>query len=216
MGGRRTLSVCRFAGLSVCRFVGLSVCRFVGLPVCRFAGLPVCRFAGLLVCWFAGLDQVSPAASLRPVVDVTNIPSVFDAKETSVQKAVCQSAAACGGCGTCTGGGASQCCLPWWAHRTGGFGELLYLSAGNSDLIYATEQTGPNPGASPTGPIGVSNIGEHLGYRFGFSVARSNCRSVVLSYARWDGSTTSVLESAETKVAKPSGVVRPIKNRWQR
>ena len=37
------------------------------------------------------------------------------------------------------GGSRSNCPLPWWAHRTGAFGEYLYLTAGSSDLIYAVE-----------------------------------------------------------------------------
>ena len=91
-------------------------------------------------------------------------------------------------------------CTPWWAHRTGVFAEALYLSAGNSDLIYAIEQTGPGPTDSPTGPLGISNIGEQVGYRFGFSLASTDCSSVNASYTNWNGSTTSVLDATGTNV----------------
>jgi Legionella pneumophila major outer membrane protein precursor len=79
---------------------------------------------------------------------------------------------------------------PWWAHRTGLFGEYLYLRPGSSDLIYATEQTDPDPAvASPTGPIGIVNIDAESGFRFGGSLASSECSSINLAYARWDGSS---------------------------
>ncbi len=94
----------------------------------------------------------------------------------------------------------NPCCLPWWAHRCGGFGELLYLNAGNSDLIYAVEQTSPLANASPTGPLGISNIGQELGYRVGLSHALSNCSSLVASYTRWDGDTFSSIGATGTNV----------------
>jgi hypothetical protein len=100
------------------------------------------------------------------------------------------------------------CCTPWWAHRTGIFGEILYLSAGNSDLIYALEQTGPNPGASPTGPLGITNIGEHVGFRVGGAIAQSDCSSLTASYARWDGQTTSVLNATGNNIIA-STVIHP-------
>jgi hypothetical protein len=128
-------------------------------------------------------------------VDAVDIPSAFednlsDVKPVSFHKTACDASSCC----------PTVCCLPKWAHRTGGFGEAIYLSAGNSDLIYANEQTGPVAAASPTGPLGISNIGEHLGFRAGFTIARSNCSSVVASYTRWDGATTSFLEATGTNV----------------
>ncbi len=101
---------------------------------------------------------------------------------------------------SCDAAGTCDPCVPWWAHRSGGFGELLYLNAGNSDLIYAVEQTSVLPNASPTGPLGIANIGQELGYRFGFSHALSNCSSLVASYTRWDGDTFSSIEATGTNV----------------
>ncbi len=128
-------------------------------------------------------------------VDVIDIPSVFEDKLSDVQpvsfhQSACDSGASC----------PTVCCLPKWAHRTGGFGEVLYLSAGNSDLIFANEQTGPVAAASPTGPLGISNIGEHVGFRAGFSIARSQCSSINASYTRWDGETTSILNATGNNV----------------
>ena len=132
-------------------------------------------------------------------VDAIDIPTVFEESLNEVQPVsyaqpacdtACDSVAAC----------VTECCLPKWAHRTGGFGELLYLSPGNSDLIYANEQTGPIASASPTGPLGISNIDESMGFRVGFAIAKSNCSSFIGSYTRWDGSTTSTLDATGNNV----------------
>ncbi|MCC6512108.1 MAG: TonB-dependent receptor [Pirellulaceae bacterium] len=145
----------------------------------------------------------------RPAANVTSIPSVFDNSHDAVQPVSCSTNAPCGSCDACDSiGCASASCVPWWAHRSGGFGELLYLSPGNSDLIYATEQTGPVGAPSPTGPIGISNIDEHVGYRVGFIHAHSTCSSLVASYTRWDGETTSVLQATGNNVLN-SNVIHP-------
>ena len=91
-------------------------------------------------------------------------------------------------------------CTPWWAHRSGGFGELLYLSPASADLIYVREQTGPNPNASPTGPLGISNIDAHAGFRVGLGYAFTDCCSLVASYARWDGDTFSQTDATNPYV----------------
>ncbi len=149
---------------------------------------------------------------VRPVVDVTNIPSVFDSPEMPIEPVSfslhgdCDLKACDSACDSpCS---PQACCVPWWAHRSGAFGELLYLSPGNSDLIYAVEQTGPVPQASPTGPIGISNIDEHLGYRVGLNLAHSNCSSLAVSYTRWDGETNSILQATGTNVLN-SNVIHP-------
>lgn len=151
------------------------------------------------------LDQET-LQEVREIVDVTNIPSVFDTHDSPVQPV---SFSLHGGCdmacetkcdSACDSPCAQESCVPWWAHRSGGFGELLYLSPGNSDLIYAVEQTGPGNAASPTGPIGISNIDEHVGYRVGITLAHSNCSSITGSYTRWDGETTSILQATGNNV----------------
>ena len=139
-------------------------------------------------------DEASDSYQEREI-QVIDIPSVFeddptDVKPVSFHQSACDSGSSC----------PTVCCLPKWAHRTGGFGEVLYLSAGNSDLIYANEQTGPVAAASPTGPLGISNIGEHVGFRAGFTIAKSNCSSINASYTRWDGETTSFLNATGNNV----------------
>ncbi len=103
-----------------------------------------------------------------------------------------------------------RCCpAPWWAHRTGGFGEFLYLRPGSSDLIYATEQTDPDPTvASPTGPLGMTSIQAEGGFRVGLTLAASDCSSVALTYARWDGDDQSRLVATGFNVLA-SNVIHP-------
>lgn len=85
-------------------------------------------------------------------------------------------------------------CAPWWGHRSGLFGEFLLLRPGSTDLIYAVEQTDPDPDvASPTGPIGIVNVESEPGFRVGFSHAASDCSSLVASYTWWQGDADSSL-----------------------
>jgi hypothetical protein len=95
-------------------------------------------------------------------------------------------------CASCKRRGkGSCCCVPWWAHGTGGFGQFLLLSPGNVDHIYAIEQNDAvQPGAFPTGPIGRVNVDDEAGYRLGLSWAASDCTSLIFSYTKFDGSTS--------------------------
>jgi hypothetical protein len=92
------------------------------------------------------------------------------------------------------------CCEPWWAHRNSGFGEVLYLWPGNSDLIYAVEQTDTTNTASPTGPLGITNVDEAVGFRVGFSKRRDMCTSLFGTFARWDNDTVDTLDATGTRV----------------
>lgn len=98
-----------------------------------------------------------------------------------------------GACGTCSMPVANCCCTPWWAHRTGIWGEFLLLRPGSSDLTYAVEQDDVVADSFPTGPVAIAGIDEEAGFRVGFSVAHSDCTSLVASYTRWDGDTESSL-----------------------
>ncbi len=96
-----------------------------------------------------------------------------------------------------------SCVLPCWAyHRTGAFAEFLYLFPGSTDFAYAIEQTDPAVvgAASPTGPVGISSVPSQPGYRVGFSVALSNCTSLLASYTRWDGDDSDVLNRNGTNI----------------
>ncbi len=112
----------------------------------------------------------------------------------------------CDGLGTCQP--CNNGCEPWWSHCSNVFGELLYLSPGNSDLIYAVEQTDTTNSASPTGPVGIANVDEAVGYRVGFSKRRSRCSSFNASYARWDADTLTSIEAMGNNVLR-SHLIHP-------
>ncbi len=104
---------------------------------------------------------------------------------------------ACDACGPST----VCCCKPWWAHRCGVFGDFLLLRPGSADQIYSIEQNSPVPGDFPTGPVGRVNIDDSAGYRVGFTLAASNCTSLLAVYTHVDGS------SSDTIIAQPGNVL---------
>ena len=67
------------------------------------------------------------------------------------------------------------------------------LRPGSADQIYSIEQNSPVPGDFPTGPVGRVNIDDSTGYRVGFTLAASDCTSLVASYTRVDGSTENTI-----------------------
>ncbi|MFO0943473.1 MAG: Lpg1974 family pore-forming outer membrane protein [Pirellulales bacterium] len=91
-------------------------------------------------------------------------------------------------------------CAPWWAHRSSVFGELLYLRPGDTNTIYAVQQTGIVPNSSPTGPLGFTSIREQLGFRVGFNQALTNKSSLYASYAQWDGDNFNTITATGTDV----------------
>ena len=95
----------------------------------------------------------------------------------------------CDACDACGSTVTACCCKPWWAHRCGAFADFLLLRPGSADQIYSIEQNSPVPGDFPTGPVGRVNIDDSTGYRVGFTLAASDCTSLVASYTRVDGST---------------------------
>lgn len=102
----------------------------------------------------------------------------------------------------------TKCCTdPWWTHRTGGFGEFLYLSPGSSDFIHAIEVTDPDPDvATPTGPVGIVDMTAQPGFRVGFTLAASKCSSLSVGYTRWDGDGSSVLGATGANVLESQAV----------
>lgn len=103
----------------------------------------------------------------------------------------------------------SGCLPPWWSHRCGLFGEYIWLRPGSTDLIYATEQTDPDPTiASPTGPLGSVNVDAESGFRVGFTMAPTQCSSVVSTFTRWDGSSSSGLQATGGNVLA-SNLIHP-------
>jgi Legionella pneumophila major outer membrane protein precursor len=97
----------------------------------------------------------------------------------------------------------TQCCTPWWAHRNGAAGEFLLLSAGNSDIMYAREETDPLLAGTPTGPTGILQDTASAGFRVGLNLARTNCASFFGSYSRWEGTSTSSITANGANIINP-------------
>lgn len=98
-------------------------------------------------------------------------------------------------------GKSSCCCVPWWAHGTGGFGQFLLLRPGNVDQIYTIEQNDTlQPGTDPTGPIGRVNVDDSSGYRLGLAWAASDCTSLLVSYTDFDGNTSNEITASGSNV----------------
>lgn len=125
-----------------------------------------------------------------------------DAIENEISQVGCLgdiglSNSSCFGCGNQKN---NCCCSPWWAHRTGATAEFLVLRPGDTDIIYDIEfdnvhPTNPLAGTFPTGPVGRVNIDEESGYRFGFQLADSDHASLVGTYTRFSGGSTSETEA---------------------
>jgi len=111
----------------------------------------------------------------------------------------------CDGCGNSV---VRCCCTPWWAHRTGGFGQFLLLRPGNVDQIYTIEQNSTTPGDFPTGPIGRVNVDEEAGFRVGFVCAASDCTSLVTSFTRFEGNTSNTINANAGNVLN-SQIIHP-------
>ena len=88
------------------------------------------------------------------------------------------------------------------------FGEFLLLRPGSTDQIFTIEQNSPVPGDFPTGPVGRVNIDDSTGYRVGFSLAASNCTSLLASYTRVDGSTSNTIFAQPGNVSN-SQIIHP-------
>ncbi len=91
------------------------------------------------------------------------------------------------GCGQC-----QQCCgcaSPPWAHRSGLFGEFLYLQPRGANVAYAQPRDGLDPSvAVPVGPTAVVSPGYHAGYRVGGALAIDECTSIVAAFTSYNNS----------------------------
>lgn len=115
---------------------------------------------------------------------------------------------ACDACDACGNTVACCCCKPWWAHGCGAFGDFLLLRPGSADQIYTIEQNSPVPGDFPTGPVGRVNIDDSAGYRLGFTLAASNCTSLLASYTHWGGTTENTIAAQQGNVLN-SQIIHP-------
>ena len=157
---------------------------------------------------FAAIIAISfaePVASQEILDDLVVVPGGEDAPVVEIDDAeeialvgyhsVCTDGA-CTDCPTCKKSCYDECCRPkkcsppWWAHRTGIFGEFLYLRPGDTDVLYTIEQNDTTANAFPTGPTGIAAIDANAGYRVGFSLANTNTTSLYAAFTRWEGATS--------------------------
>jgi hypothetical protein len=91
------------------------------------------------------------------------------------------------------------CCLPPWAHRTGVFGEYLYMRSRDGDVGYAVGIDGDiaqgNPQAQQVQvtPIQIVDTDYTSNYRVGFSFCLTECTSLVATYTSYAGSEDEYL-----------------------
>lgn len=100
------------------------------------------------------------------------------------------------------------CCVPPWIHRTGLFGEVLYLRARDAEVAYVVPVNGaivPPPGVAPiqVGPVGVVDPDYTTAFRVGGTWACDECSSVVFTYTRFDTTTTDAQTIDAPLVLRP-------------
>lgn len=95
---------------------------------------------------------------------------------------------------------------PVWAHRSGVFGELLFLRARGAEVAYAVPIDGAivPPPVSPiqVGPIAVADTDYSTGFRIGGQIALDDCTSVGLSFTRFQSSSTDSVATAAPLVLR--------------
>lgn len=114
----------------------------------------------------------------------------------------------CSGCSSCS---TRAKCKPVnrYAHRTGVFGEFLFLQVSGVDMAYAQPRDGLDPNTSvPMGAVGVADIDYNSGVRMGGSFALDACTSIVATYTWFQSSTddqisTDVPNSLHSLVTYP-------------
>ena len=126
----------------------------------------------------------------------------FDPQEASNSRTVA--------CPTCD---CQDCCcesfIPVSRHRSGIFAEALHLMPSNVDVVYALEQTDPDPlVANPTGPTGRISLDADAAIRGGFTHALSDCTSVMASYTWFETGTTSQINATPGNVLH-SRIIHP-------
>jgi len=99
-------------------------------------------------------------------------------------------------CGSCQ---SAKCCCqpcsPWWAHRSGVFGEFLYLQPTDADVTHAQQQDGiGGAGTVPFGTIGTADPDYEPGFRVGMNFALSECASLFLNYSFFESSARGSIE----------------------
>ncbi len=99
--------------------------------------------------------------------------------------------------GECAGGGCpgEECPDPFWAHRTGLFGEFIYWSPRELDLRYATRVDGTVSSAVPLARPATADPTYQPGFRVGGSLALDCEQSIVVAYTYYRSDTTDSISA---------------------
>jgi hypothetical protein len=112
-------------------------------------------------------------------------------------------------CGQPTCGGACYC-PAGWEHRTGVFGEWLYLHPVGADMHHAQQQNGTGgAGTTPFGEIASADPQFSPGFRVGGSIALGACSSITGSYLLLDTDSRSSIDVPATNLQTSSLVHHP-------
>jgi hypothetical protein len=79
------------------------------------------------------------------------------------------------------------------------FGDYLYMTVRQTDLVFAQVVDGCTAAAVPRGAAGIANPDYSPGFRLGAGFALTPCNSIRASYMWWDSGTTS-------SIAAPDGL----------
>ena len=96
------------------------------------------------------------------------------------------------------------CCGPVWGHRTGSFGEFLYLRPRDAEVVYATEFNG----AVQVGPVATTDPDFSPGYRAGVVLCLDESTSIVATYSRLGSNTDHMIDVNPTNVLR-SPLIHP-------
>jgi hypothetical protein len=87
------------------------------------------------------------------------------------------------------------CCGPW-CHRSGVFGEFLWLHPTGVDMVHAQQQNGiGGAGTVPFGKVAATDPDYEPGFRVGGALALSDVSSLVGSYTFFESDSVSAVEA---------------------
>ncbi len=90
----------------------------------------------------------------------------------------------------------SDCSQPFWAHRTGVFGEYLLLRPRDAEVAFAVPFNGaifpPPNNPIQVGPVALVDPDYSSGFRVGGTWAWDQCTSLVATYTSFDSHTSQV------------------------
>lgn len=115
----------------------------------------------------------------------------------------------CAGTGCAQDGCCDPCCPAFWEHRTGLFGDFLYLTARGANVNYATPVNGLGANAVPIAHIAVADHDYDAGYRVGGSWKIDSCSSVEFAFTNWDANTENSVRLQGGAGFVRAGLVNP-------